>query len=316
MDKNLAKLSKTIGEAASGSKQASDLFKKMNIELKDGNELKSTEKILFEVANKFKELPAGAERATLAMDLFGKSGASMVTMLKDGEAGLKAMSDQGKAAAGDVEGIAESMQKLKDAGTKASAALTGMIATLANDEIFQSAINFVNELSDSFLKWRAASKDEKEKEKTQNVKDLTESYKQYSMQLAEVAKAEAALGFAKENGLTKTTVGEKQKELAAAQGAIQIATIQSQKFASGGIVRGGPRLISINEEGEEGILSTGGLRRLGGAAALNALNNGSYSTVNNNSTSNSTVVINTAIMTQKAYRDEILPVMRAAERRR
>jgi len=233
MDKNLAKLSKSIGEAASGSKQASDLFKKMKIDLKDGNELKSTEQILFAVANKFKELPPGAERATLAMDLFGKSGASMVTMLKDGEAGLKAMSEQGKAAAGDVEGIAESMQKLKDAGTKASAALTGIIATLANDEIFQSAINMVNDLSDSFLKWRAASKDEKEKEKTQNVEDLTEAYKKYQMQLAEVAKAEYSLGVAKDKNLTKTTIDEKQRELSAAQNKLSELNNKSNELEIG-----------------------------------------------------------------------------------
>jgi len=217
MDKNLAKLSKTIGEAAGGSKQAGAAFAKLGVDVKNSDgSVKNSEKVLMELADKFKDLPAGAERATLAMDLFGKTGANMVSVLKDGSSGLKEMVDQGKAAAGDVEGISEAMQKLNDAGTKAKAALTGIIAALANNAVFQSAIDMVNDLSNAFIKWQATSRNEKEKEKTQNVKDLSEAYKEYQMQLAAVAQAEFALGVAKDNNL-KSTAKEKQAELAAAQ---------------------------------------------------------------------------------------------------
>jgi len=84
----------------------------------------------------------------------------------------------------------------------------------------------------------------------------------------------------------------------------------------GGMIPGMNTLLLANEQGREAILNTRAVRAVGGEAGVNALNSGVY---NNNSYDNrqsSTIVINTAVMTQKTYRDEILPVMQAAERRR
>ena len=90
MDKNMAKLAQTISKAAGGSKEASATFAKMGIEVKNSDgTLKNSEQVLMEMADAFQKLPAGTERATLAMDVFGKSGASMVTMLKDGSGALR-----------------------------------------------------------------------------------------------------------------------------------------------------------------------------------------------------------------------------------
>jgi hypothetical protein len=90
MDKNMTKLAQTISKAAGGSKEAANTFAKMGIEVKNSDgTLKKSEQVLMEMADAFQKLPAGTERATLAMDVFGKSGASMVSMLKDGSGALR-----------------------------------------------------------------------------------------------------------------------------------------------------------------------------------------------------------------------------------
>jgi hypothetical protein len=111
MDKNMAKLSRTMYETATGNKSAQQSFAKLGIEVtKSDGSLKKSDQVLMEMADKFKALPSGAARAAQAMDIFGKSGASMVSMLKDGSGALKEMVDEGTAAAGNVASIAESME--------------------------------------------------------------------------------------------------------------------------------------------------------------------------------------------------------------
>ena len=80
--------------------------------------------------------------------------------------------------------------------------------------------------------------------------------------------------------------------IVAAAGAIQIATIASQKFHSGGMVGGlqSDERPIIAQTGE-GVLSRRGMANLGGAGALNALNSGGGSGGNS-----ITIIIQSAIM--------------------
>jgi len=170
MDRNMEKLSKTMFEAASGNKSASESFKQLGISVtnSDGS-LKKSDAVLMEMADKFKSLPPGTERAAAAMNVFGKSGASMVSMLKDGSAGLKAMVDEGAGAAGNVKGISEAMVKLNDAGTKAKAALMGMLAGIVDSGPFKAMVSGIESVSDALIKWRVESQKEAEAEKAANL---------------------------------------------------------------------------------------------------------------------------------------------------
>jgi len=152
MDKNMVKLSQTISKAASGNKAAADTFAKMGIEVKntDGT-LKNSERVLMEMADAFQKLPAGAERATLAMDVFGKSGASMVTMLKDGSGALREMSDEGKMAAGNVGDISKSMEKFNDAMVRGKAAVTGVLAAIADTSAFDALSKGIDSVAKSWI---------------------------------------------------------------------------------------------------------------------------------------------------------------------
>jgi hypothetical protein len=150
---------------------------------------------------------------------------------------------------------------------------------------------------------------------------LTEGHKQY----ASLYKA-SAIGQATINAvqsILKTMSATPYPfniPLAAAQGAAafaQVSKIASTKMYAGGMIKGRNTLIMANEEGEEAVLNTRAVRAVGGPSGVNSLNRGPYNTNNYDiRRSTSTTIIQTSIMTQKTYRDEILPVMRRNERRR
>jgi hypothetical protein len=75
-------------------------------------------------------------------------------------------------------------------------------------------------------------------------------------------------------------------------------------------------LIMANEQGREAILNPMAVRAIGGEMGVNALNRGTSNSYSYDNSRSSNIVINTSILTQKAYRDEIEPVLRRAERRR
>ncbi|QDQ26701.1 phage tail tape measure protein [Chitinimonas arctica] len=64
-------------------------FKAMGVSLKDNSgQLKSTEVLLEEVADRFAGYQDGASKSALAMQLFGKSGMELIPFLNNGKAGL------------------------------------------------------------------------------------------------------------------------------------------------------------------------------------------------------------------------------------
>jgi hypothetical protein len=192
MDKNMAKLAQTISKAANGSKDAANTFAKMGIEVKNSDgTLKNSEQVLMEMADAFQNLPAGTERATLAMDVFGKSGASMVTMLKDGSGALREMVNEGAGAAGNIGNISEAMSKFNDVGVKAKTAITGFMAGLTDSEAFKAFISGVEGASQALSKFNKERAKSKEKEKTEDLKELTDATRDYQMKLKEVEKQEA-----------------------------------------------------------------------------------------------------------------------------
>jgi hypothetical protein len=90
LETGLKTLARTQAEAADGVKTYSDAYNKLGISVKaaDGS-LKPSDQLLGEIADKFKDLPDGPEKAAIAMDLFGKSGADMITLLNGGSEALE-----------------------------------------------------------------------------------------------------------------------------------------------------------------------------------------------------------------------------------
>lgn len=93
----LKKLAKIMAEAAGGSEDANNIFKTIGVTFKDtaGN-LRPTEAVLSDLAERFASFEDGPAKAALAMKVFGKSGEDMIPILNLGAAGLAASADEAK----------------------------------------------------------------------------------------------------------------------------------------------------------------------------------------------------------------------------
>jgi lambda family phage tail tape measure protein len=91
----LKHLAKLMGEAAGGSDEAANVFKTMGVSFKDASgNLRSTDKVLEDMAERFSGWQDGPEKAALAMKALGKSGMDMIPVLNLGKQGLSDSADE------------------------------------------------------------------------------------------------------------------------------------------------------------------------------------------------------------------------------
>jgi lambda family phage tail tape measure protein len=84
------KLAVNIGEATAGNGKAASAFKTLGISLRDssGDTIKA-DAAIFAIADRFKEMQDGPEKAALAVRLFGKSGAEIIPLLNMGSEAIR-----------------------------------------------------------------------------------------------------------------------------------------------------------------------------------------------------------------------------------
>lgn len=86
----LKTLARTQLEAADGVATYADAYNKLGINVKNSDgTIKQSDQLLGEIADTFATLPDGPEKTAIALDIFGKSGADMITMLNGGKASLE-----------------------------------------------------------------------------------------------------------------------------------------------------------------------------------------------------------------------------------
>ena len=84
-----SKFAKNIGDAEMGTGKAVNAFANLGISIKDSSgHMKDNYELIGEVADHFSHMKDGAEKTTIAMELFGKSGAAMIPVLNNGKDAL------------------------------------------------------------------------------------------------------------------------------------------------------------------------------------------------------------------------------------
>ena len=90
LENGLRKLAQTQNEAAEGVKTYSEAYAKLGVSVQSADgKLKPSDQLLGEIADKFKDLPNGPEKAAIAMDIFGRSGSKLITLLNGGSEALE-----------------------------------------------------------------------------------------------------------------------------------------------------------------------------------------------------------------------------------
>ena len=95
IDKGLRRLAQSMREADQGVATYKDAFDDLGLSVRntDGT-LKSSEQVLGEISDRFADLPDGATKAAIAMEILGRSGAQLVPFLNMGSKGIKEFNTQ------------------------------------------------------------------------------------------------------------------------------------------------------------------------------------------------------------------------------
>lgn len=118
----LQSFTKNVGLAAMGTGRAKDVLEGFGVQLKNNKgEMRSTDELLAEVADKLQRVKDPATRAAAASRLFGGAGAALLPMLKDGSKGLAEFSAEarrlgvviGDQAVRDGEAFGDALDRMK-----------------------------------------------------------------------------------------------------------------------------------------------------------------------------------------------------------
>lgn len=142
--------------AAKGSKEAASIYKTLGVTVKDGEgNFRKTMDVIMDVADGFAGLTSDTERTVVAQRLFGRAGASMIPMMKQGSKGLRDMMLE----AGDLgfvmgEDLVAASRKLTKDQKKLSTVMTGIKISVA-----QGIIPVLLDATEKFIAWWKVNKD-------------------------------------------------------------------------------------------------------------------------------------------------------------
>ena len=140
-------LANKMQEAAKGSGAAYEAFKAMGISVKDSaGQLKSSEEVLGDVADKFSGYKDGAAKAALANDVFGKSGEKLIPLLNQGRDGMRDSAEEArKLGVVYSSELAKKAEELNDNITRLKFGFEGLKIYLASD-VLPTLSNIVSQL--------------------------------------------------------------------------------------------------------------------------------------------------------------------------
>lgn len=94
MAHSLVLLSRNMAGAAKGGEEQGKAFSRLGVHVKDAHgKLRGADDVFADLAEKFQQLPDGAEKTALSMQLFGRSGAGMIEVLNNGREGIEQFRD-------------------------------------------------------------------------------------------------------------------------------------------------------------------------------------------------------------------------------
>lgn len=143
----LNKFNRTIGDAKLGLETATRPLATLGINLRDIINL-PLEQQLGLIADRFNEIESPADRTRVAMELFGRSGAGMISVLKEGSEGIQGfIADAEKLGLTFSREEAAKVEEFNDQLDRLKKSLSGAIQGLVID-ISPAAVRAVNNLAD------------------------------------------------------------------------------------------------------------------------------------------------------------------------
>ena len=148
----MTKLNRQLVMAAqdSGSK-AANAFKAIGVSITDANgQIRSSESVMADIADRFSKMRDGAGKTTVAMDLFGKAGASLIPVLNGGADSMRAAAAEADALGITIDGkAAKAAEQFNDNLSRLTKVIKGSflvsmqelapLLAVVSDELVQNA---------------------------------------------------------------------------------------------------------------------------------------------------------------------------------
>lgn len=124
-------------------------FKRIGVSIKDASgKLKDSEVVIGDIADRFAELPDGAEKTAIAMDLFGRGGSKLIPFLNQGSAGIKELTAEAERLGIVLDTkTAMAAEQFNDNLTRANAAI-GSVGRRVTADLLPAIVEFSNLLVD------------------------------------------------------------------------------------------------------------------------------------------------------------------------
>lgn len=149
-----------IFEAANGSRGAAEAFERFGVQLRDSSgNIRSTESILEDLADRYVNMPPGVERAALAVKVFGEENSKLATLLEGGREGIQKAREEAALYVGEIGDGAKSAEAFNDAMTRVKGAVGSVFreAVVSLAERMVGALNrfakFVADNRERFIKF-------------------------------------------------------------------------------------------------------------------------------------------------------------------
>jgi len=146
--KSLGLLSKGMAAAQNGTGPAAAAFQQLGIKVTDANgKLRSSGDVMTDIAERFKNMPDGAEKAAVAMQLFGRSGMDLIPMLNMGSEAI------GKLGTNMTQEFADKAAAFNDRITTMQGKMGDLATriTIALLPAFEAVIGLVERVLDAFI---------------------------------------------------------------------------------------------------------------------------------------------------------------------
>lgn len=154
---SLSRLTRTMGNARDGNKQAREAFDVLGVSITDVNgNLRDNEDVFGDVINALGEIEEGTERDVVAMKLFGRSAQDLNPLILGGADALKQLGDEAKEAGLILsdEALADALE-LKDGIDKLKATLSATATSLGAtvSKVLIPAFESISEKVQGVLTW-------------------------------------------------------------------------------------------------------------------------------------------------------------------
>lgn len=155
LDNALGKLNNKVVDAASGNERAAAAFKSMGVAVRDANgNIRSTEQVLADVADKFATYANTAEKGALASELFGeKIGRKLVSYLSQGREGLRQYTgltedtiEQSAKLQKEIDKLANSWERLKNSVLGAAVPAINALLSVFDPDTTAQRIDYLKTL--------------------------------------------------------------------------------------------------------------------------------------------------------------------------